>query len=71
MNRFNLSIDLDVNVLNPGISEVDYKDISDILHQLHGYLDVPEEAVNNLRVFDVEDLMNFLENAVDAFAKNI
>lgn len=69
MNRYHLSIDLDLNVSNPGISEVDYTDIASIMQQLHGYLDVPEDAVNDLRVFDVEDLIAFLENAVDSFAK--
>ena len=39
------------------------------MQQLHGYLDVPEEAVKDLRVFDIDDLIEFLENTVDTFAK--
>ena len=69
MNRFDLSIDLDTNVNNPGIEEVNYEDIKNILEQLHGYLDVSENAVNDLRVFDTNDLIEFLENCVDLFAE--
>lgn len=67
MNRFNLCITLKDNVKNPGIEEVDYRDIAEIEKQLHGYLDVSEEAVNDLRVFEPESLIQFLEDTVDMF----
>ena len=38
-----------------------------MLKELKTYLKVPEDAVKNVRVFDVEDLLFFLENAVNEF----
>lgn len=68
LNRFHLSTSLKCDVANPGIEEVNYTDILSIQKQLNGYLDVPESAVNELRVFEAEDLLNFLEMTADAFA---
>ena len=67
INRFQLLIDLCDTVENPGIEEVDYSDISAIENQLKGYLDVPEDAVKQLKVFEAEHLMGFLESVVDEF----
>lgn len=71
MNRYNLSICLSKDIPNPGIEEVDYANISAIEHQLNGYLDVPENAVNQLKVFEAEHLMRFLGSIVDEFAQLI
>ena len=71
INRFELSTDLAHNVMNPGIEEVDYKDILKIQKQLQGYLDVPECAVDELKVFDIEDLLRFLDEATEEFAKTV
>lgn len=67
IQRFNLSTDLVRNIDNPGIEEVNYTDIDKIQKQLQGYLDVPLDAVNELKVFDVEDLLKFLDQATDIF----
>ena len=69
INRFHLSTDLVFGVMNPGIEEVDYKNIQKIQKQLQGYLDVPESAVDELKVFDIEDLLKFLDEAAEEFAK--
>ena len=69
INRFNLSTDLACDVVNPGIEEVDYKDIQKILKQLQGYLDVSEDAVKELKVFDIEDLLRFLDEAAGMFVE--
>jgi len=69
MRRFDLSTDIVCDVTNPGIEEVDFNDIVKIQKQLQGYLDVPEDAVNELKVFDVEDLLKFLEHTVEEFAE--
>lgn len=69
MKRFSLSTDLVCDVKNPGIAEVDYNDMHKIQKQLQGYLDVPDEAINELKVFDVEDLLNFLDKAAGEFAE--
>lgn len=69
MKRFSLSTDLVCDVENPGIEEVDYNNMHKIQKQLQGYLDVPESAVNELKVFDVEDLLKFLDKAAGEFAE--
>ena len=51
----------------PGIKEVDYEDVKQVLKELKTYMKVPKDAVKNVRVFDVEDLLFFLENAVGVF----
>ena len=71
LNRFNLSLELSTNVTNPGIEEVNYADICKIQKQLEGYLDVPENAVHELKVFEAEDLLAFLEDATVHFSKQI
>ena len=48
---------------NPGIEEVDYRDLKKVLEELRGYWGVPEEAALRLKVFDREDLLEFLEKA--------
>lgn len=48
---------------NPGIEEVDYRDLKKVLAELRGYWGVPEEAALRLKVFDREDLLEFLEKA--------
>ena len=68
INRFHLTTDFNfADADNPGIEEVNYDDIAFIQEQLAGYLDVPENAVNELRVFDAEHLLSFLEKSVDKF----
>ena len=71
INRFDLSTSLNKNVKNPGISEVDYADIAAIEKNLQEYLDVPEDAANELKVFEAEHLINFLEGLVDEFVERI
>lgn len=48
---------------NPGIAEVDYRDLEKVLEELRGYWGVPAEAADRLKVFDREDLLEFLESA--------
>lgn len=70
MGRYHLPIQpgtLDITVENPGIKEVDYADISRVLDELRGYLRVSVSAIRELKVFDAEDLLKFLQNAVKEF----
>lgn len=48
---------------NPGIEEVDYRDLKKVLEELRGYWGVTVEAALRLKVFDREDLLEFLERA--------
>lgn len=47
---------------DPGIEEVRYRDVQGGLDELRGYSSVPAEAVNDLKVFDAEQLCLFLEH---------
>lgn len=67
VERYDLPLKLDVNVGNPGIEEVDYVDIVKVLNELCGYLKVPSSKVNELCVFDVGELLQFLEISVKGF----
>lgn len=67
VERFQLPLELDTNTENPGIEEVDYRDAANVLTELQGYLNVPVSAVGELRVFDVEELLKFLEKTVQEF----
>ena len=67
VNRYQIPTTLDSHISNPGIKEVDYEDVKKLLKELKTYLKLPEYAVKNVRVFDVEDLLFFLENAVNEF----
>lgn len=67
VHRYQIPIDLNPEIDNPGVEEVSYEDVKKVLKELEGYLKVPEEAVKNVKVFDVEDLLLFLENSVERF----
>ena len=67
IQRFQLEITLSDVVENPGLDEVDYSDIAAIREQLEEYLEVPEEAVKQLKVFEAEHLIGFLERVVDEY----
>ena len=67
INRFDLSTSLDKSIENPGIEEVDYTDIASIEAKLQEYLHVPEDAVNELKVFEAEHLIEFLKGLIDEF----
>ena len=68
--RFHLVFDLNPEVKNPGIEEVDYPAVKEVLASLKGYMNVPASAVKELTVFDVEDLIDFLHEAVHDFIIN-
>lgn len=65
--KFHLTFHLDPDVRNPGIEEADYPAVKGILDSLKEYMNVPVTAVNDLTVFDVEDLIDFLQKAVHDF----
>ena len=52
-----------VEAENPGIEEVDFRNIGKVLEELEGYRNVPAKAVDDLKVFDLTDLLKFLEEA--------
>lgn len=54
---------------NPGIEEADFGAVEGVMKLLEEYRSTSEEAVNDLKVFDAEDLLAFLENAAEEAAK--
>ena len=67
VNQYKISLDLNPEVVNPGISEICYKDVQEVLLQLHGFLAVSPEAVRELKVFPLEKLLLALEEYVEEF----
>lgn len=61
VERYNLPLTLDIEIRNPGIYEVDYKDLEGVLQELRGYLSLPSSSVKELKVFEIEHLLGFLE----------
>ena len=61
IDKYHIPLNLNTEVRNPGIEEVDYGKSRDILEELKGYLNVPKEAVSDVKVFDVEELQSFLK----------
>lgn len=59
--RYHLPLTLDIEIPNPGICEVDYKDLENVLQELRGYQSLAVSAVEELRVFEIEHLLGFLE----------
>ena len=49
----------------PAIEEVRGADLEAVFEMIREYRKVPAEAVRDVRVFDVEDLLDFLEEAAD------
>lgn len=67
VHRYEIPINLNPQVMNPGVEEVSYQDVEKVLKELEGYLKVSEDAVKNVKVFDVEDLLLFLEQCVEEY----
>lgn len=65
--RFRLIFNLNPEVKNPGIEEVDYSAVKEVLTSLKGYMNVSASAVKKLTVFDVEDLIDFLHQSANDF----
>lgn len=61
VEKYRLPLNLNVCVENPGIEEVNYQNIQDVLQELKGYLGTPESAVEELKVFEIESLIDFLD----------
>lgn len=71
VKRYELPVSLEMNVENPGIEEVDYSSLGKILEELKGYLCVPLDEVEKVRVFCVEELLEFLRDAVKEFLEGM
>ena len=61
VNRYQIPLDLNAQIINPGINEIQYGNVQQVLDSLHGYLSVTEDAVNDLKVFPLDKLLASLE----------
>ena len=61
VNRYQIPLDLNPQIINPGINEIQYGNVQQVLDSLHGYLSVTEDAVNELKVFPLDKLLASLE----------
>ena len=60
---YDIPIQLNTKITNPGICEICYQDVEHVLKELEGYLKVSASEVSNVKVFDIEELLGFLEKA--------
>ena len=67
VNRYCIPLDLNPNVTNPGITEIPYENVQQVLDLLHHFLSVPPEAAQDLKVFPLEELLAALEQYVGEF----
>ena len=56
---------------DPKIEEADFSGIHKILLDLKEYRNVPAKAVEDLRVFDLKGLLEFLERTARQFYKHL
>lgn len=64
MHRYQIPSDFAIRFPDPCIPGVNFKKINKFIEQMHQYLSVPENAVNELRVFKIHDILSFLEKIV-------
>lgn len=67
VERYHIPIRLNTKITNPGICEVFYQDVEHVLKELEGYLKVSASEARNVKVFDVEELLRFLQKAANEF----
>lgn len=67
VDRYCIPLDLNPNVTNPGIAEIQYENVQQVLDLLHHFLSVPPEAAQDLKVFPLEELLAALEQYVEEF----
>ena len=70
VNRYQIPLDLNAQIINPGINEIQYGNVQQVLDSLHGYLSVTVDAVNDLKVFPLDKLLASLEQYTIEFLAN-
>ena len=70
VNRYQIPLDLNAQIINPGINEIQYGNVQQVLDSLHGYLSVTVDAVNDLKVFPLDKLLTSLEQYTIEFLAN-
>ena len=70
VNRYQIPLDLNAQIINPGINEMQDGNVQQVLDSLHGYLSVTVDAVNDLKVFPLDKLLASLEQYTIEFLAN-
>lgn len=70
MERFQLPEKLDP-VSNPGITEVDFQNLDKVMSELDAYKKISPDAINELKVFDAEKLILFLQECCLSFYRRL
>jgi hypothetical protein len=65
IDRFGIHFDFQIPVEDRRIEEVDYDELKRVLRELNVFTDTPIEAVHDLKVFELEDLLNFVKRIVE------
>ena len=69
-NRYHIPLDQNAQKIKPGIKEIQYGNVQQVLDSLHGYLSVTVDAVNDLKVFPLDKLLTSLEQYTIEFLAN-
>lgn len=68
VNRYHLPLEFDVKNVRAGVREVDERDLTEVLGKLWSYLETPECAVQDVRVFEVDELLEFIGKKAEIWA---
>ena len=65
IDRFGIQFDFQVPKENRRIDEVNYEDLNRVMEELKVFTETPIEEIHNLKVFQIEDLLDFLKRIVE------
>lgn len=61
INRYNIPVDIFDNIKIPEIYGVDVDDFTAFVEKMKGYLSVSENEIENLKIFDIEDVLDMIK----------
>ena len=61
INRYNIPVDIFDNIKIPEIYGVDVDDFPAFVEKMKGYLSVSENEIENLKIFDIEDVLDMIK----------
>ena len=70
IHKYNLPMNLNPKIENPGIEEANIPGLSVMLDMMHGFLNVPESAAMETQVFDMKELLDLLEKWTQDFIES-
>ena len=61
INRYNIPVNIFDNIRLPEIYGVDVEEFPDFVKKMKGYLSVSEDEIENLKIFDIEDVLDMIK----------